>query len=150
MRFGVKSGDAYQDAAGYLCLHASEVRQAVGDACWTAAIPVITGTEPSSTAWREAIRAVHNAAEAVGIPGGLGLRFTMDKGFPAPPPPRSSGWVCPGGSCSRVILRESTDPPDAAGYSLPGAAGRPDEGPADAHMPDPPCALFGRPMRLVE
>jgi hypothetical protein len=148
VRSGAKSNDAFQDAAGYLCQHAAEVRPAVGDACWTAAIPVITGTEPSSAAWREAIRAVHDAAEAAGIPGGLGLRFTMG-GFPDPPPPRSSGWVCPGGSCSRVVLRDAADLPGGARHAGPGAAAA-DEGQAGACMPGPQCALSGQPMRLVE
>ena len=128
-RFGTKSGDeAYADAAGYLCLHEAELREAVGEQCWAASVPVITTAEPSSTPWREAIRAVHDAAEAAGIPGGLGLRFTMGDGFPPAPAPRSSGWVCPGGSCSRVVLREASG----------------------AQPPDPQCTLAGQPMRLVE
>jgi hypothetical protein len=124
--FGTKSDDAYADAAGYLCQHETEVRQLIGEQRWTAAVPVITSAEPSSTAWRDAIRAVHDAMEAEGIQGGLGLRFTMGDGFPAPPPPRSSGWVCPRGCCSRVVLRDA------------------------AATPDPLCALTGRPMRMVE
>jgi hypothetical protein len=125
-RFGTKSGDAYADAAGYLCLHETEVRQAIGEERWSAAVPVITGAEPSSTEWRDAIRAVHDAMEAAGIPGGLGLRFPMGDGFPAEPTPRSAGWVCPGGCCGRVVLRDSPD------------------------SPAPLCALAGRPMRIVE
>lgn len=128
MRFGAKSDDVYSDAAGYLCLHAAQIRAAVGEQCWTAAVPAIVAAEPSGAEWREAIRAVHDAAEAAGIPGGLGLRFTMGDGFPPPPPPRSSGWVCPAGHCSRVVLRDG-----------------PGQDPAG-----PLCALTGQPMRLVE
>jgi hypothetical protein len=123
----VKRQQVYADAAGYLCLHETDVRQAVGEECWAATIPVITNAEPSSTEWRAAIDAVHDALEAAHVSGGLGLRFTMGDGFPSPPAPRSSGWVCPAGHCSRVVLRD--------------AAGDP---------PEPVCALAGRPMRLVE
>lgn len=128
-RFGTKpDDDVYADAAGYLCLHEAELREAVGEQCWATSVPVITTAEPSSTPWREAIRAVHDAAQAAGIPGGLGLQHSMGDGFPPPPAPRSSGWVCPGGSCSRVVLREASGAPS----------------------PDPVCTLAGQPMRLVE
>jgi hypothetical protein len=127
-RFGTKSDGAYADAAGYLCRHQADVRAAVGEQCWAAEIPVITSAEPASKAWRDAIRAVHEATEAAGIPNGLGLRSLMGDGFPPPPAPRSSGWVCPVRCCSRVVLR------DALG-----------EDPAE-----PLCGLADRPMRLVE
>lgn len=127
-RFGTKSDDAYADAAGYLCRYEADVREAVGEQIWAAHIPVITSADPGSEAWRDALRAVHEAAEAAGIPNGLGLHTPMGGGFPAPPTPRSSGWVCPIGSCSRVVLRDALA-----------------EDPAE-----PPCGLADRPMRLVE
>lgn len=128
-RFGTKSDDAYADAAGYLCLHGAEVRPTVGEQCWAATVPVITSARPSSAEWRAAIHALHDAMEAAGVPGGLGLRFTMGDGFPPPPAPRSTGWVCPGGQCSRVVLLDAAE--------------------AGAAPPDPPCTLADRPMRLV-
>ena len=133
--FGAKS-DVYAEAAGYLCLHGSEVRKVVGERCWAETVPIITSAQPSSTQWREAIHALHDALEAANVPGGLGLRFTMGDGFPAPPAPRSSGWVCPRGYCNRVVLADT-----------PGSApGNPTQEPSG----EPRCTLTGQPMRLVE
>jgi hypothetical protein len=128
--FSTKSDESYADAAEYLCRHDAEVREAVGEQCWAAQIPVITTAQPSSTQWREAIRAVHDAAEAADIPGGLGLRFPMGGEFPAAPAPRSAGWVCPGRCCSRVVLRDAST--------------------SAQESSEPLCGLVGRPMRLVE
>jgi len=127
-RFRTKSDDAYADAAGYLCRHETDLRAAVGEQCWATEIPVITSAEPAGDAWRAAIRAVHEAAVAAGIPNGLGLGSLMGDGFPPPPTPRSSGWVCPVGCCNRVVLR------DALG----------------ADPTEPLCGLAETPMRLVE
>jgi len=129
VQFGTKSDDVYADAAGYLCQHGTEIRQAVGEQCWAATVPIIVSAQPSSTEWRAAIHAVHDAMEAEDIPGGLGLRFTMGDGFPSPPTPRSSGWVCPGRCCSRVVLADTPDSPSP---------------------PEPHCVLAEKPMRLVE
>lgn len=125
-RFRKSDDDAYADAVRYLCLHASEVRDAVGEHCWRTAIPDIASAEPSTPAWRAAITVVHRAMEDAGVPGGLGLRFLMgDKDFPRVPTARSAGWVCPGRHCSRVVLR-------------------------DPSSDEPTCELLGRPMRIVE
>jgi len=130
VRFRGKSGDAYADAAGYLCLYADEIREAVGDEVWKREIPVLRDAEPFSDEWARALRAVHDAATAADIPGGLGLGRTMGGGFPGDPPARSTGWVCPADRCSRVVVRNA----------------------ADGHAPvsAPRCELSGQPMRLVE
>lgn len=127
-RSGPKSDAAYADAAGYLCRYETDLRAAVGERIWAEQIPVIATAQPAGQAWREALRAVHDAAAAAGIPNGLGLGNPMGDGFPAAPTPRSSGWVCPIACCSRVVLRDPLD-----------------EAPAD-----PLCGLARRPMRLVE
>lgn len=115
----------YEEAVGYLCRNAGDLRAAIGSSRWESAITVIRDDDPLSTQWQDAVLGLHQAAEAAGIPGGLGLRFPMN-GFPAGPPPRTVGWVCPGERCARVELRDEPD--------------------ADA----PRCTLSERPMRLVD
>jgi hypothetical protein len=117
----------YEDAVEYLCRNVDAVRELLGPALWEAPFAVVRLGDPATVEWRDAVRELHLAAEAAGIPGGLGLSSTMGVGdWPSAPTPRSVGWVCPTGRCARVDLRE-------------GAA------------PDTPtCALAGRAMRLVD
>ncbi|MGD0554963.1 MAG: hypothetical protein ABSA93_08290 [Streptosporangiaceae bacterium] len=125
VRRKARGPDPYSDAALYLCLNAADLRLELGDERWDPLSQAFLAAEPSTAAWREAIRALHDAATAVGIPGGLGLEVTMGRGFPEGPAPRSSGWVCPTRSCPRVELRD--DSPTA-----------------------PCCWMSGQPLRLVE
>lgn len=127
-RASSKSDEAYTAAAEYLCLHAASLRASIGDEAWGTAIAAYLDAAPGSGPWRDALRAVHDAAEEAEIPGGIGLRFTMGPSFPSPPPPRLPGWECPSGRCGRVVLR-NTAGPDA---------------------PAPVCGLSGQPMRPVE
>ncbi|WP_406171159.1 hypothetical protein [Streptomyces sp. NBC_00996] len=124
---GAKALRVYEDAVEYLCRNVDAVRELLGPALWEAPFAVVRLGDPSTVEWRDAVRELHLAAEAAGIPGGLGLSSTMGVGdWPSAPTPRSVGWVCPTGRCARVDLRE-------------GAA------------PDTPtCALAGRAMRLVD
>jgi hypothetical protein len=127
---GTKARRAYEEAVGYLCRHAEDLRAAVDPSCWEPAIAIIRDDDPSSPRWQDAVLGLHQAAEAAGIPGGLGLRFPMN-GFPPRPIPRTAGWVCPHGRCARVELR------DEPGTNAPQCAA-------------PQCTLSGRPMRLVD
>ncbi|MFF1418232.1 hypothetical protein [Streptomyces sp. NPDC058280] len=124
---GAKARRVYEDAVEYLCRNVDAVRELIGPDRWDASFAVIRDTDPSADAWRDAVRALHNAAETAGIPGGLGLRSTMGVGdWPSAPTPQSVGWVCPTGRCARVDLHEGATATET-----------------------PTCALAVRPMRLV-
>ncbi|MFC7259087.1 hypothetical protein [Streptomyces lutosisoli] len=124
---GTQARRVYENAVEYLCRNVDAVRELIGPALWEAPFAVVRDGDPSTGAWRDAVRALHNAAEAAGIPGGLGLSITMGSSvWPSGPTPRSVGWVCPSGRCARVDLREGAVPET------------------------PECALAGRPMRLVD
>ncbi|MGV5033353.1 hypothetical protein ACVB8X_12600 [Streptomyces sp. NRAIS4] len=123
---GARAHRLYEDAVDYLCRNADALRELIGPALWEAPFAVVRDGDPATDEWRAAVRALHDAAEAAGIPGGLGLRATMGVGdWPPGPPPRSVGWVCPTGRCSRVDLR-------------------------DASSQTPTCALGRSPMHLVD
>ncbi|WP_406452595.1 hypothetical protein OG782_19260 [Streptomyces sp. NBC_00876] len=123
---GAKTRRLYEDAVEYVCRNTDALRELVGPALWDAPFAVVRDETPSTDAWRQAVRALHDAAEAAGIPDGIGLRATMGVGdWPGGPTPRSAGWVCPGGRCARVELREGASPQT------------------------PACLLAGQPMRLV-
>ncbi|MGW3726004.1 hypothetical protein [Streptomyces sp. NPDC000851] len=132
---GAKARRVYEDAVEYLCRNVDSVRELIGPALWDAHFAVVRDAEPATTEWRDSVRALHDAVEAAGIPGGLGLRPTMGVGnwpgvpmpqWPGAPTPQSTGWVCPTRRCARVDLR-------------------------DGALPDTPtCALADRPMRLVD
>ncbi|MFE2109714.1 hypothetical protein ACFXAF_28160 [Kitasatospora sp. NPDC059463] len=116
------------DAVEYLCRNAGELRDLLGPA-WDAPFAVVRDTAPAEPAWRDALRALHEAVEAAGVPGGIGLRATLGVGaWPAGPPARSVGRICPTGRCARVDL--------------------PEKEPAEG--PDPLCALTGGPLRPVD
>jgi hypothetical protein len=129
VRRKTRGPDPYPDAALYLCQNAADLRPELGDERWDSLIRAFLAAEPSTAGWRETVRALHDAAVAAGIPGGLGLAVTMGHGFPAGPAARSSGWVCPTRHCPRVELRDGTGPP------APHA---------------PRCPVSGQPLRLVE
>lgn len=127
MAEGAKARRLYADAVEYLCRNVDALRELTGPAVWDAPFAVVRDGDPSTGAWQDAVRALHDAAEAAGIPGGIGLRSTMGVGnWPSAPTPQSVGWICPTDRCARVDLREGADPQT------------------------PTCALVGRPMRLVD
>ncbi|MBZ9642569.1 hypothetical protein [Streptomyces sp. PSKA30] len=124
---GAKARRVYEDAVEYLCRNVDAVRELIGPALWDTHFAVVRDADPAGTEWRDAVRALHDAVEAAGIPGGLGLRPTMGVGdWPGAPTPQSTGWVCPTRRCARVDLRD------------------------DATPDTPTCTLAGRPMRLVD
>ncbi|MFD7313417.1 hypothetical protein ACFRCX_13945 [Streptomyces sp. NPDC056652] len=109
---GATTHRVYEDAVDYLCRNLEELRQLVGPAVWAAAFPVVRDADPSGTEWRDAVRALHEAAEAAGIPNGLGLPATMGVGDrPGAPTARSVGWVCPTRRCARVEPRDGASAP---------------------------------------
>ncbi len=125
-----KHQQVFEDAVEYLCRNAGELRELLGPARWDAPFAAVRDTEPATDGWRAAVRALHEAAEEAGIPGGIGLRVTLGVGgWPAGPPHRAVGRVCPTGRCARVDLPD--DPPSAGG-------------------PDQVCALTGGPLRPVD
>lgn len=122
---GKGNGQAtYGDAVDYLCRHIRALSEKIDPVVWRDAIGTIADAEPSGEEWRDAVRRLHEAAEAAGVPGGIGL-LELRGGFPGAPVPRTTGWVCPAGRCTRVQLR----------------AGQ---------MATPACDLTGVPMRLVD
>ncbi|MGW7002417.1 hypothetical protein ACWGCW_06225 [Streptomyces sp. NPDC054933] len=124
---GAKARKVYEEAVEYLCRNIDSLRELIDPTLWAASFAVVQDGDPSSGEWRDAVRDLHNAAEAAGIPGGLGLHSTMGGGgWPASPTSRSVGWVCPTGRCARVDLR---------GEAISNA---------------PQCALADQPMRLVD
>lgn len=124
-----RNRSAYEDALEYLCRHAESLRTAFSPADWTRYFTAVRDTQPATDAWRSAILSLHTAAVDANIPGGLGLGSTMSVGdWPAGPPPRAVGWVCPTGGCPRVDL------PDGNTLDSPG----------------PLCALTGGPLRPVD
>lgn len=125
MLFGRKSPVRYWDAVEYLCLNVADLRTDIGADRWDVMVNALLAAKPDSAQWRDAITAVHEAAIAAGVPGGLGLGATMGGGFPVGPPRPTTGWICPARRCPRVVLR-------------------------DGGMATPLCALSGEPMRLVE
>ncbi|MEV0176808.1 hypothetical protein AB0I00_37560 [Streptomyces sp. NPDC050803] len=124
---GAKARRVYEDAVEYLCRNVEELRPLIAAAVWEASFPVVRDADPAAAEWRDAVRALHDAVEAAGVPNGLGLPATMGVGdWPGAPTPRSVGWVCPTNRCARVELR------------------------AGASAATPDCALGGGPMRLVD
>ncbi|MER7701865.1 hypothetical protein ABTX81_03040 [Kitasatospora sp. NPDC097605] len=124
-----KAGRVFADAVEYLCRNAGDLRELVGPDAWDGPFAAVRDAEPGGAAWREAVRALHEAVEAAGVPGGIGLRATLGAGdWPAGPPARSTGRICPTGRCARVDL--------------------PGERAADGA--DPLCALTGGPLRQVD
>jgi hypothetical protein len=119
---------AYSEAVEYVCVHARTLRDKIDPGVWSGAIGVIGDAAATGDAWRAAVRRLHEAAESAKIPRGIGLPELRGagSGFPAEPMPRATGWVCPSGRCSRVEVR------------------------GDASAATPDCAVFGRPMRLVD
>ncbi|MEV0774443.1 hypothetical protein ACIBLA_33865 [Streptomyces sp. NPDC050433] len=125
---GEQARRLYEDAVEYLCRNAEALRDLIGPARWEAPFATVRDGDPATGEWRDAVRALHDAAEAAGIPGGIGLRSTMGVGdWLSGPAPQSVGWICPTDRCGRVDLRKGGAPPRT-----------------------PTCALAGRPMRLVE
>lgn len=124
---GAKARRVYEDAVEYLCRHVEDLRPLIDDAVWASAFPVVRDADPAGDDWRNAVRALHLAAEAGGLPNGLGLPAVMAVGdWPGGRPARSSGWVCPKRNrCGRVELRNGAD------------------------TPTPTCALGGDAMRPV-
>ncbi|MFI9767469.1 hypothetical protein ACIHJG_11475 [Streptomyces sp. NPDC052415] len=124
---GAMARQVYEDAVEYLCRNMEDLRALVGPGAWEAAFPAVRDADPASPEWRDGVRALHDAVEAAGVPGGLGLDPTLGVGgWPGAPTPRSAGWVCPTRRCGRVDLREG------------------------APAGTPACALHGQPMRLVD
>ncbi|MEV2189795.1 hypothetical protein AB0I02_02165 [Streptomyces phaeochromogenes] len=122
-----KARRMYQHAVEYLCRNADELRELIGPVQWDVPFTRVRDRDSADPEWREAVRALHDAAVAAGIPNGLGLlalRGVVD--WPSRPVPRAAGWVCPTGCCSRVDL-------------------------CDGEAPQTPlCALTEQPMRLVD
>ncbi|MGW2544650.1 hypothetical protein ACWC5I_28170 [Kitasatospora sp. NPDC001574] len=128
MGAGGKERRVFEDAVEYLCRNAGALRDLVNDPTrWDGPFALVRDGDPATGAWRDAVRALHEAAEDAEIPGGIGLRTTMGVGdWPGGPTPRSVGWVCPTDRCARVDL--------------------PDDAPPDARV----CALSGGPLRRVD
>ena len=120
--------EPYQDAIEYLCVNLEELSAQVGDARWPETVEAVRTGEQFTEAWCAAVRLLHDLAEDAGIPGGLGLTTPMGTGWPAAPVERTTGWVCPADTCSRVYLSKASD-------------GRP--------RPEPRCRLLGQAMRFV-
>ncbi|WP_405797351.1 hypothetical protein [Streptomyces sp. NBC_01506] len=132
---GAPARRVYEDAVEYVCRNVDALRDLIGPARWDAPFAVIRDGDPETGEWRDAVRELQDAAEAAGIPGGIGLRATMGvSDWPSGAPARSVGWVCPTGRCARVDLRNGLATP-------PTLDPTPD--------PAPTCALTARPMRLV-
>lgn len=128
----------YEDAVEFLCRNTESLRELIGPAGWDAPFATVRDGEPMSGEWRDALRELDNAAEAAGVPGGIGLEARMGAGdWLSGPTPRSVGWICPTGRCARVDLRPDGPPPRTPA-------------PAPAPAVAPTCALVDRPMRLVE
>ena len=124
---GASARRAYEDAVEYLCRNIGELRPLIGPVVWDAAFPVVRDADPAGARWRDAVRALHDAAESAGVPNGLGLPVSMGVAdWPGGPTPLSVGWVCPAHRCARVELR------------------------AAVSDPTPVCELGGGPMRLVD
>ncbi len=124
---GAKAHRVYEDAVEYLCRNIDALRELIGPELWETSFATVRDADPATGEWRDAVRELHDAAEAAGIPGGIGLRSTMSAGgWPSAPTPRSVGWICPTGRCARVDLREG------------------------AVAQTPTCALAGQQMRLVD
>jgi hypothetical protein len=129
MRDKATARGGYEDAVGVLCRDIDELRALLPltPRRWQALLAVLHDDTPDSDAWRDAVRALDDAAEAAGIPGGLGLSVLQD--WPRREvEPGTLGWACPARRCSRVVL------PTA-----------PTLGPAAS----PRCALFDQDMRAV-
>ncbi|WNI33327.1 hypothetical protein [Streptomyces sp. ITFR-6] len=106
---GAKAHGVYEDAVEYLCRNVGELRPLVSSAVWHSAFPVVRDADPAGAEWWDAVRALHDAVEAAGVPNGLGLPATMGVGdWPGAPTPQSVGWVCPTSRCGRVELRTGT------------------------------------------
>lgn len=126
----------YEDAVEFLCRNTESLRELIGPAGWEAPFATVRNGELLSGEWRDALRELDDAAEAAGIPGGIGLEARMGVGdWLSGPTPQSVGWICPTGRCARVDLRADGPPPRT---------------PEPAPDPAPTCALADRPMRLVE
>lgn len=126
----------YEDAVEFLCRNTESLRELIGPGGWEAPFATVRDGVPMSGEWQEALRELDNAAEAAGVPGGIGLEARMGAGdWLSGPTPRSVGWICPTGRCARVDLRTDGPPPRT---------------PAPAPVATPTCALADRPMRLVE
>lgn len=124
---GAMARGVYEDAVEYLCRNIEELRPLISSTVWESAFPVVRDAAPAGAAWRDAVRALHDAVESAGVPNGLGLPVTMGVGdWPGAPTPQSVGWVCPTSRCARVELRDGTV------------------------IVAPACELAGGPMRLVD
>jgi hypothetical protein len=116
----------YGEAVEYLCVHARTLRTKIDVGVWSEAIGIIQDPVAADEAWHDAVRRLHEAAEDAGIPGGIGLlelrgEFGERSGFPPAPVPRTTGWVCPSGRCTRVELRDhatATPACDVAGVPM--------------------------------
>ena len=124
-----KRREAFANAIEYLCVNLDPLSSRVADPRWAASIELVKAGTPFDEAWCAAVQLLHDLAEEAGVPGGLGLTTPMrGEGWPAEPVPRATGWVCPGGACSRVRPAKGGEP-------------RPET--------DPRCELLGRAMRFV-
>lgn len=102
---------AYGEAVEYICVHARALREKIDASVWSDSIGVIQDPATADETWQDAVRRLHEAAEAAGMSGGIGLlelrgECSGRSGFPPPPVPRTSGWVCPSERCTRVELRD--------------------------------------------
>jgi hypothetical protein len=121
--------EAYQQAVEYLCLQFATLDQEFGgQGEWTRAMGAVRSGEPHTEPWYEAVSRLH-ATVSERYDGGLGLTTPMGADrWPVGPVPRSTGWLCPDRSCSRVELAD---------------------GGANQLRSAPECRLRGEPMRFL-
>ncbi|MFD7861908.1 hypothetical protein [Streptomyces sp. NPDC059783] len=119
--------EAYEGAVEYLCAQFALLEEEFGGPDWAGRVGAITSGEPFTEEWYAAVLRLHESLEAGGLPGGLGLTTPMGGTEWPGPSPRTAGWVCPTGACSRVRRTEGGAPEQDA----------------------PRCALVGRAMRFV-
>ena len=121
--------EAYQAAVEYLCLQIAPLDEEFGgDEGWARALDTVRTGEAHTEPWYEAVGVLHEAV-AARYDGGLGLTTPMGADrWPVGQVPRSTGWLCPDRSCSRVELAD-------------GGAGQPQSAPE--------CRLRGEPMRFL-
>jgi hypothetical protein len=121
----------YQQAVEYLCLQFAVLDEEFGgEEAWVRAVGTVRTGEPLSEPWYQAVTLLHDTV-AARYDGGLGLTPHMGAGhWPVGHVPRSTGWLCPDRSCSRVELSGA-----GAGAAQPPST--------------PECRLRGRPMRFL-